>query len=130
MSAISKVKDLLQERIIGPIKSQCPANVPMKSYLELIFHTHTRIIARYNSPNGPVTIPGRYCLNGFSPVEGLGMGDEWRTVRSQKGMLVRHDEAYPNVYHIDHLGHVFQLTRYEWRSFKQQLRVSMWSEEL
>ncbi len=128
MSTVSKIKDLMQERIVGPIKSQCPEHVPMKAYLELIFSTNSRTVARYYSPSGPLEIPGIYCVNGCIPIKGI--GDEWRKMRSKRGILVRHDETVPNVYHVDNVGHVFMLTKQEWRLFKRQLRVSIWSEEV
>lgn len=128
MSAISKVKDLLQERIVGPIKRQCPEHVPMQHYLQLIFNTNTRIISRYHASNGAVMVPGLYCVNGCIPRRGI--GDEYRLVRSQRGILVRHDETLPNVYHVDNRGHIFLLTRKQWKEFKKLVKVSPWSEEL
>ncbi len=117
---ISKVKDLLQTRIIEPIKAQCPDIVPMDAYLQLIFNIHRRGISRYRAI-GAITIPGLYCVNGTIPTQGY--GGQLRKVGNNKHVWVRHDEDL-NSYQVEYRGHVFVLTPDEWAQFRPSLAVA------
>lgn len=114
------VKDLLQSRIIDPIKSQCPESVPMDAYLQLIFNVHRRGISRYRVTSD-TEIPGLYCVNGCLPIQGV--GDEWRLLKRLKHIWVRHDDDL-DIYHVDNKGHVYLLTADQWTQLRSQLVVA------
>ncbi len=114
-------KDLLQTRIIEPIKKQCPESVSMDAYLQLVFNIHRRGISRYRTLED-VVIPGLYCVNGCIPTQGL--GDQWRKIGPRKHILVRHDDDQPNLYHVETHSHVFALTKQDWTKFRTQLALA------
>lgn len=97
------------------------------TFLSFVFGLHQRVISVYYA-NGQ-RIPGKYCENGCIPSY-RGVPTSWRRTKKYDRLFVRVDDAYPNIIHIEHRGHVFQVDKATWAMFRPNILLMKGEEEI